>query len=173
LGSSIQKGRIDKEKTDDLYKAFLKNQKIDAVYLCGPEQMILGVKESLVAFGVKSEKIHFELFHAGLKTEKKMAPVKSINAFDSQIEVIIDGDNISFPLASDGLAILDAAQAAGADLPYACKGGVCCTCKARLLEGTVSMDVNYALEKDEVEAGYILSCQAHPTSNKVVITFDE
>jgi ring-1,2-phenylacetyl-CoA epoxidase subunit PaaE len=173
LGSSIQKGRIDREKTDALYKAFLKNQKIDAVYLCGPEQMILGVKESLVDFGVKSEKIHFELFHAGLKTEKKMAPVKSINAFDSQIEVIIDGDNIAFPLASDGLAILDAAQAAGADLPYACKGGVCCTCKARLLEGTVSMDVNYALEKDEVAAGYILCCQAHPTSKKVVVTFDE
>ena len=173
LGSPIQKGRIDKEKTDALYKAFLKNQKIDAVYLCGPEQMILAVKESLVGFGVKSEKIHFELFHAGLKTDKKIAPVKSINAFDSQIEVIIDGDKIAFPLASDGLAILDAAQEAGADLPYACKGGVCCTCKARLLEGTVSMDVNYALEKDEVAAGYILSCQAHPTSNKVVITFDE
>ena len=102
-----------------------------------------------------------------------MAPSKSINAFDSQIEVIIDGDNIAFPLASNGLAILDAAQAAGADLPYACKGGVCCTCKARLLEGTVSMDVNYALEKDEVAAGYILSCQAHPTSKKVVVTYDE
>lgn len=173
LGSAIQKGRIDKNKADSLYNAFLKNQPIDAVYLCGPEQMILGVKESLVAFGVKSEKIHFELFHAGLKIDKKIAPVKSINAFDSQIQVIIDGDNIDFPLASDGLSILDAAQEAGADLPYACKGGVCCTCKARVLEGTVSMDVNYALEKDEVAAGYILSCQAHPTSKKVIVTFDE
>lgn len=173
LGSAIQKGRIDKNKTDSLYNAFLKNQPIDAVYLCGPEQMILGVKDSLVAFGVKSEKIHFELFHAGLKIDKKIAPVKSINAFDSQIQVIIDGDNIDFSLASDGLSILDAAQEAGADLPYACKGGVCCTCKARVLEGTVSMDVNYALEKDEVAAGYILSCQAHPTSKKVIVTFDE
>ncbi len=173
LGSAIQKGRIDKNKTDSLYNAFLKNQAIDAVYLCGPEQMILGVKDSLVAFGVKSEKIHFELFHAGLKSEKKLVPEKNINAFDSQIQVIIDGDNIEFPLASNGLSILDAAQEAGADLPYACKGGVCCTCKARVLEGTVSMDVNYALEKDEVAAGYILSCQAHPTSKIVIVTFDE
>jgi ring-1,2-phenylacetyl-CoA epoxidase subunit PaaE len=69
--------------------------------------------------------------------------------------------------------ILDAAQEAGVDLPYACKGGVCCTCKARVIEGSVRMDVNYSLEKDEVEAGYILTCQAHPTSSKVIVSFDE
>ena len=96
-----------------------------------------------------------------------------MNSIASQIEVIIDGDNIKFDLASDGLAILDAAQEAGVDLPYACKGGVCCTCKARVIEGSVRMDVNYSLEKDEVEAGYILTCQAHPTSAKVIVSFDE
>ena len=81
--------------------------------------------------------------------------------------------HFGLPRASDGLAILDAAQEAGVDLPYACKGGVCCTCKARVIEGSVRMDVNYALEKDEVEAGYILTCQAHPTSAKVIVSFDE
>jgi ring-1,2-phenylacetyl-CoA epoxidase subunit PaaE len=76
-------------------------------------------------------------------------------------------------LVSDGENILDAATKAGADLPYACKGGVCCTCKAKILEGSARMDVNYALEKDEMEAGYILTCQAHPTSEKLVVSFDD
>jgi ring-1,2-phenylacetyl-CoA epoxidase subunit PaaE len=76
-------------------------------------------------------------------------------------------------LQSDGENILDAANKAGADLPYACKGGVCCTCKAKIIEGTARMDVNYALEKDEVEAGYILTCQSHPTSEKLIISFDD
>jgi ring-1,2-phenylacetyl-CoA epoxidase subunit PaaE len=80
---------------------------------------------------------------------------------------------IDFELDSNGKTILDAAQAAGADLPFACKGGVCCTCKAKILEGTAKMTVNYALEPDEVEAGYILTCQAHPTSEKLVVSFDD
>ena len=173
LGAPIQKGRIDKDKTDKLFLAFLKNQEIDAAYICGPEQMILGVKESLISSGVPANSIHFELFHAGLKSTKKEKVTTKLNSIASQIEVIFDGDNIKFDLASDGLAILDAAQEAGVDLPYACKGGVCCTCKARVIEGSVRMDVNYSLEKDEVEAGYILTCQAHPTSSKVIVSFDE
>ena len=76
-------------------------------------------------------------------------------------------------LTSGGETILDAAYKAGADLPFACKGGVCCTCKAKIIEGSARMDINYALEKDEVEAGYILICQSHPTSEKLVISFDD
>lgn len=76
-------------------------------------------------------------------------------------------------LDSNGKNILEAGFEAGADLPYACKGGVCCTCKAKIIEGTATMDINYALEKEEVEAGYILTCQAHPTSNNLIISFDE
>jgi ring-1,2-phenylacetyl-CoA epoxidase subunit PaaE len=75
-------------------------------------------------------------------------------------------------LAQNGNNILDAALQVGADLPYACKGGVCCTCRAKLLEGKVSMDVNYALEQEEIEQGFILTCQSHPTSENVVIDFD-
>jgi ring-1,2-phenylacetyl-CoA epoxidase subunit PaaE len=85
----------------------------------------------------------------------------------------MDGDEFEFALNNQGVSILDAAQQSGLDVPYACKGGVCCTCKAKVLEGTVTMDVNYALEQDELDKGYILTCQAHPTSKKVIVTFDE
>jgi ring-1,2-phenylacetyl-CoA epoxidase subunit PaaE len=87
--------------------------------------------------------------------------------------VILDGEELDINLASNEKNILDAALDAGADLPFACKGGVCCTCKARILEGTAKMTVNYALEPDEVEAGYVLTCQAHPTSEKLVVSFDD
>ena len=92
---------------------------------------------------------------------------------DDQFFILSDGDEIELNLDSTGENILDAAQKAGGDLPFACKGGVCCTCKAKILEGSASMDVNYALEPDEVEAGYILTCQAHPTSDKLVVSFDD
>jgi len=85
----------------------------------------------------------------------------------------MDGDALELAMDSDGESILDAAYKAGGDLPFACKGGVCCTCKAKILEGTARMDINYALELDEVAAGYILTCQAHPTSEKLVVSFDD
>ena len=115
------------------------------------------------------EKIHFELFGVALKPKEKEIKTASIG---TEVEIIIDGDSFKFDLDSNGISILDAAYKAGADLPFACKGGVCCTCKARVIEGSVRMDVNYSLEKDEVEAGYILTCQSHPITEKVVIDYD-
>jgi ring-1,2-phenylacetyl-CoA epoxidase subunit PaaE len=85
----------------------------------------------------------------------------------------LDGDEFEFPLNTGGENILDAAQKTGIDLPFACKGGVCCTCKAKVLEGKVNMDVNYGLEQDEIDDGYVLTCQAHPTTEKVIISFDD
>lgn len=173
LGNAIQKGRINKEKCDDLFKAFLSNDTIDAVYVCGPEEMILGVKDSMLENGVAEKSIHFELFTTpGVKKTEEVAPSTEA-AIASNVSIILDGDTIDLALNSDGETILDAAQRAGADLPFACKGGVCCTCKAKIMEGSAKMDVNYALEKDEVEAGYILTCQAHPTSEKLIVSFDE
>ena len=87
--------------------------------------------------------------------------------------MIVDGDSHHFELAENGDTILAAAIAIDADVPFACKGGVCCACKAKVMEGSVNMDVNYALDEDEVQEGYILTCQSHPTSDKVVIDFDE
>ncbi len=170
LGNKIQKGRIDKEKCDSLFHAFLQNQAIDGVYICGPESMILGVTSSLVENGVEKEKIHFELFGVALKPKAKE---NKIISFGSEVEIIIDGDSVNFNLDSNGESILDAAFKAGADLPYACKGGVCCTCKAKIRDGSVRMDVNYALSAEELEKGYILTCQAHPTSKNIVISFDD
>jgi ring-1,2-phenylacetyl-CoA epoxidase subunit PaaE len=171
-GNKIQKGRIDAEKCNDLYNAFLKNEQIDAAYICGPEQMILSVKNSLEQKGIPPENIHFELFGTQIKTETKSTS-ENLPSFDSKVEVIVDGDIVEFDLDSNGLTILDAAQKAGADLPFACKGGVCCTCKAKVLEGSARMDVNYALTPEEVENNYILTCQAHPTSEQIVVSFDD
>jgi ring-1,2-phenylacetyl-CoA epoxidase subunit PaaE len=173
LGNDIQKGRINKEKANALYKAFLKGLTIDAVYICGPEEMILGVKDSMIENGVNEKNVHFELFTTpGVKkTEEKL--VSNEAEIASNVSIILDGDRLDIALGSNGENILDAAQKAGADLPFACKGGVCCTCKAKIIEGSVRMDVNYALEKDEVEAGFILTCQSHPTSEKLIISFDE
>ena len=173
LGNKIQKGRIDKAKTDELYSAFLKDSAIDNVFICGPEQMILDVTESMKGKGVDASNIHFELFTA--PTQQKQAPVNPADVvhIDSNVKIIVDGDEIDLHLDSEGESLLDAAQAWGADLPYACKGGVCCTCKAKIIEGSVRMDVNYGLEADEIEAGYILTCQSHPTSEKLIVSFDE
>ena len=91
----------------------------------------------------------------------------------TEVEIIIDGDSFKFDLDSNGISILDAAYKAGADLPFACKGGVCCTCKAKTIKGEIRMDVNYALSPEELAQGYILTCQAHPTSKNVVISFDD
>lgn len=172
LGNPLQKGRIDADKIDRLCKAFFLNQTIDEVYVCGPEEMIHAVKERMAAFGVDEKNIHFELFATNIPKKIIEKAASDEPAIASNVSIIIDGDQIELYLTSNGITLLDAAHQAGADLPYACKGGVCCTCKAKILEGTASMDVNYALEKDEVEAGYILSCQAHPTSEKLIVSFD-
>lgn len=172
LGNKLQKGRIDEEKVSDICKAFFRNQTIDGVYICGPESMIHAVKNSMMAFGVEENKIHFELFGT-TAPKKEKAPVPESEIVHSKVTIILDDDHYDLDLDSSGKSILEAGYDAGADLPYACKGGVCCTCKAKILKGTAVMDINYALEKEEVEAGYILTCQAHPTSKELIVSFDE
>ncbi len=136
--------------------------------------MIFTVKDYLENKGVESSKIHFELFTAGKAGQAAIAKREAVfpNAF-STITLKLDGIASRFPLAFDGDSILDAALQQGANLPYACKGGVCCTCKARLTQGQVQMDVNYGLEADEIRAGFILTCQSHPVTENVTVDFDE
>ena len=171
LGNEIQKGRIDMLKCDAIYEAFLKNQPIDEVYICGPEQMILDVKDKMVGYGISPSNVHFELFTAATPKADKIA--SNDPKIESNVTVILDGVEMELRVDSDGDNILDAAYNAGADVPFACKGGVCCTCKAKIISGTAKMDVNYGLEPDEIENGYILTCQAHPTSEKLVVSFDD
>lgn len=173
LGNALQKGRIDAEKVDQLHKAFLQGIDIDAVYVCGPEQMILDVKDRMIANGVDSKNVHFELFTSPSANKPKIAKPTNAPKVESNVTIIIDDEHIDLDLSSSGMDILEAGQKAGGDLPFACKGGVCCTCKAKIIEGTATMDVNYALEPEEVDAGYILTCQAHPTSDKLIVSFDD
>jgi ring-1,2-phenylacetyl-CoA epoxidase subunit PaaE len=171
LGNAMQQGRIDKDKCQMLLKTYFNQTLIDDVFICGPEQMTLDIREVMLQQGLNSKQIHLELFGTGYdKKEKKKSVVK--NKADSKIKLLMDGDEYEFDLNTNDISILDAAQKTGLDVPYACKGGVCCTCKAKILEGTVEMDVNYALEQDEIDNGYILTCQAHPTAKTVVVTFD-
>lgn len=172
LGNKIQKGRIDGQKCADLHQAFLTNWNISEVFICGPEEMILEVKESLDNLGVAKEKVHFELFTTAGSTAKKKVEYTG-PVINANVQVILDGDTYDLALESDGETILDAAYKAGADLPFACKGGVCCTCKAKVIEGEARMDVNYALDAEEVAAGYILTCQSHPVTEKLVVSFDD
>lgn len=173
LGNPLQKGRIDEEKVVKIVNSLLNGQTVDAVYSCGPEEMTQAVKNAMLGLGVSESAIHFELFGtktAGSSERKQISNADNIHA---KVTIIMDGDRIDIDLETAGTSILEAGHLAGADLPFACKGGVCCTCKAKIIEGTAVMDVNYALEKDEVEAGYILTCQAHPTSEKLTVSFDD
>lgn len=168
----INQGRIDTAKCESLSSVLLPLQAA-AYYICGPEEMIFSVRDFLQETGVEKSKIHFELFTTQAALKKKIAHQKvNQEGPSSEITIQLDGRGFSFNLPFDSDSILDAALRQGADLPFACKGGVCCTCKAKLINGEVEMDVNYGLEHDEIEQGYILTCQSHPLTEKVVIDFD-
>lgn len=174
-GSDLMKGRIDADKVVKFADSFFDINEVDEFFLCGPETMIHGASEALEKLGVKKEKVHFELFTTSTPAEPTQA-AKEINQSAeviSEVTVILDGDETHFSISSKGNTILDSALDAGADVPFACKGAVCCTCRAKVLEGTAKMEMNYALTDGEVEEGYILTCQSHPTSAKVVVSFDE
>lgn len=167
-------GRIDKNKCLTLCEKTIDVKNTDAFFLCGPEEMIFSVKETLEEKGVDPKKIHFELFTTpgSKQTAKATSHTASGNEVKSKVTIKLDGIAFDFDLGFESESILDAALKNGADLPYACKGGVCCTCRAKLLEGEVDMDVNYGLEPDEIEQGFILTCQSHPRTEKVVVDFD-
>jgi ring-1,2-phenylacetyl-CoA epoxidase subunit PaaE len=168
-------GRINIEKLKELGK-LIDYTAIDELFLCGPEEMIFCVKDFLVQKGICEKKIHFELFTTtGQKKQSTRLKTQATSDKGPQslITVKVDGRNfaLSMPLTSD-TSILDAALKQGADLPFACKGGMCCTCKAKLLEGEVEMDVHWGLEQEEIEKGFILTCQSHPKTENIVVDFD-
>jgi ring-1,2-phenylacetyl-CoA epoxidase subunit PaaE len=170
--ATINYGRIDPQKLTDLNKLINYNSVHD-FFICGPEEMIFCIRDFLVLQGIDQKKIHFELFTTpGQKTVKVQRIEYKDNGPKSKITVKLDGRSFDFDLGFDNDTILDAALKQGADLPFACNGGVCCTCKAKLLEGRVEMEVNWGLEQEEVEQGFILTCQSHPVTEKVVVDFD-
>jgi ring-1,2-phenylacetyl-CoA epoxidase subunit PaaE len=166
-------GRIDGEKVRAIGERLVPLTGVDEVFLCGPQSMIESVKATLTEqLDFPAEHVHFELFG----TEDSPARAIPVAMADQgplrKVTVIADGKKTTIDLSTDGMNILDAALGAGADLPFACKGGVCCTCRAKLVEGEVKMDVNYALEPQEVEQGYILTCQSHPVTDHVTVDYD-
>ncbi len=171
--SPLFSGRIDADKCRIFCRTLLDVENTDAFYLCGPAAMVENLRQALEAEGVDRKKMHIELFAAPGEplraADNVKAPAPNVAA---HIGIKVDGRSFEFPLSSRGANILDAALQAGANLPFACKGGVCCTCKARLVEGEVHMERNYGLEPDEIEAGYVLTCQAHPLTERVTVDFD-
>ncbi len=167
-------GRFTSEKLQEITEKLIDVEATDECFICGPEQMIFLIRDEMVGAGMPEENVHFELFGTGNSEEDQehIAEVLEHQADHTDVMIIDGGKEFHFEMEEDHDNILDAALAAGADLPFACKGGVCSTCKCQIKEGTVEMKINYALEKDEVENGFVLSCQAVPTSEKVVVDFD-
>jgi ring-1,2-phenylacetyl-CoA epoxidase subunit PaaE len=170
----LNSGRIDTDKLAQLFDKVIDLRRSDEFFLCGPEELIFCIKGFLAGKDVPAEKIHFELFTVpGQKRETSNHKQEMEETGPkAQVSIKIDGIFFDFDLAFESESILDAALKQGADLPYACKGGVCTTCKAKLLDGKVHMDVNWGLEPDEVEKGFVLTCQAHPQTETVVLDFD-
>ena len=167
-------GRITGEKCADFLRHWIRLDDIDVAFICGPEDMMHGVSKALQDAGMAKERIRIELFASSIpKHERKpRAQVADASAL-TEVTVIMDGAHASFTMDRDKESILDAGLRAGIDMRYSCKGGVCSTCRCKLVEGKVDMDVNYALEDYEIARGFVLSCQSFPVTEKVIVDFDQ
>jgi ring-1,2-phenylacetyl-CoA epoxidase subunit PaaE len=171
-GSDALFGRLDADRIRYFADHIPTVTKADGYFLCGPEPMIHAASEVLKTAGVSADKIHFELFTAAAPAAAPAAKAdKGSASGDAYVTVVLDGEETHFTQSAKEF-VLDAALDAGADVPYACKGAVCCTCRAKVLEGTVEMAMNYSLTDDEVAEGYVLTCQAMPRSERVVVSYD-
>jgi len=165
-------GRIDTTTFSILLKEHLQLLKADAFVLCGPEKMIAEVSDVLKMFGVSEDKINYELFTTPVLLKSKTEIIANKLEGEAKVTIILDDEKTHFNLAADDIAVLDKANNDGLDAPYSCKGGVCGSCRAKVIEGSCTMTMNYSLTDKEVEEGYILTCQAHPSSPEVVISYD-
>ena len=166
-------GRVDAAKVRELLGTLLPPASIDEAFVCGPDTMPDEVATALEACGVARHHIHLERFGAPApRASVAPAPRSPAVAGASEVTVIADGKQLRLELPEAGPSVLDAALRAGADLPYACKAGVCCTCRAMLVEGEVRMDANYTLSDEELQQGFRLTCQSHPVTPRVVLDYD-
>jgi ring-1,2-phenylacetyl-CoA epoxidase subunit PaaE len=170
--AELLSGRIDAAKLDALLDGLVPPDDVDEWLLCGPFEMVHQVREQLLARGVANRQIHLELFHV----DGEPVPVRprssgAADADSAEVTVRLDGRTTTFRMPPEG-SVLDATLAVRTDAPYACKGGVCGTCRAKLVEGKVSMARHYALDDDELEEGFVLACQSVPETPKVVLDFD-
>ena len=177
----LLEGRIDGDKVRELIRALLPVGSMDEVFVCGPDEMITATEEALVQAGVPADRIYSERFTTNLPTGvtgamcvgvASAAEASANAAKDITMTLLLDGKEHELAIGPDE-HILDAALNAGLDLPFSCKAGVCCTCRAKVLDGAVVMDKNFTLEADEIEQGFVLSCQARATTKHLRVSFDE
>jgi ring-1,2-phenylacetyl-CoA epoxidase subunit PaaE len=175
-------GRLDVARMSRLLAGVVPPETVDEWFLCGPFEMVSDLRKLLVSEGVAKRAIHAEVFHVEAAPPARRTPAEAAEAAEpsdqtpgagaSKVTITLDGRRSSFDLAPGGPVVLEAALQVRADAPFACKGGVCGTCRAKVVEGSVEMDTNWALEPDEVDRGYVLTCQSHPTSDTVVLDYD-
>jgi ring-1,2-phenylacetyl-CoA epoxidase subunit PaaE len=164
-------GRIDGEKIKTIHDRLLGSDEVDGWYLCGPYEMVMEARATLTELGVEPGKVHDELFFAGPLDQESLPPEPPVGEGSVDLTVILDGRAVDTRMIPE-TSVLDAALRVRSELPFSCKGGMCASCKGRIEEGEVRMDKNYALVDSEVEAGFVLTCQAHPITDKVVVRYD-
>ena len=175
MDSPLYSGRLTQAKLGEFLGALIQPQQLDHVFVCGPHGFNDEADAALLAAGVPAEHIHIERFGVPVDASGSVAKptAQAGDAPQAIVQIIRDGVSREIAFLTEHGNVLDAAAAAGLEVPYSCKSGVCCTCRAKLIDGKVRMDRNFALEKHEVEAGFVLTCQAHPLTERVVISFDE
>lgn len=173
----LNMGLMDRQKLGEFLQKLLPAEQIDEVFVCGPFQMNDEAQAALLGAGVPEERVHIERFGVALPAGGQVGAVEhraeAGDADKARITVIRDGLTREFAFSKEQASILDAASAAGLEVPFSCTSGVCGTCRAKCMQGEVRMERNYALDKDEVEAGFVLTCQCRPLSAQVVLSFDE
>ena len=165
-------GRLDVDRFERILNTILPVDDVDEWFLCGPLALTDTVGGVLRGRGVEADHVHRELFHVGAVPRRRAVPV-DVPAAGAAVTVILDGRTTELTVPADGNSILDATLQVRTDAPFACKNAVCGTCRARVVEGKVEMDANYALEPDELARGYVLTCQSHPVTDRVVVDFDQ
>ena len=168
-------GMVTEEKCAQLFKGWIDIENVDMAFICGPEPMMLTIARSLKAHGLTDAQIKFELFASGQpgRARQKAASQTTDTGEACEATVTLDGATRTFRMPKTGESLLDAALSNNMDAPYACKAGVCSTCRAKVLEGDVEMHTNHALEDYEVNQGYVLTCQCYPLSDRVVVSYDQ
>lgn len=170
---SVLNGRLDGDKLDQLFKKWMAPNATDLAFICGPKELLFLISDKLQEYGLEKDKIKFELFASAAPMKPRSEVSSSTTKKSVKATVIIDGHSRSFEMSRSGETVLEAALEADIELPFSCKGGVCSTCCATVMRGAVEMRANYALEDYDVERGRVLTCQASPITDEVVISFDE
>ena len=164
-------GRLDADRLRRLLTVLVPLDGVDHVWLCGPFGLVADAREVLHELGVPADRVHFELFYVDEPPPEVVRPEAVVDGDTSDVTVVLDGRTTTTPVRRNQ-SILDGAAAVRGDLPFACKGGVCGTCRARLIEGEADMRRNYALGDDEVERGFVLTCQTFPVDDEVSVDYD-